>query len=182
MFNVNQYTEAQQAGLEKSLRLSQIVFNGVERLVGLQLGIARDVLAEQAQAAKALAEVKDAQGLVALQKQLAQPSVDKVLQAARSVFDVASATQHEVNRLVEEQVLGFNKNLISSLDKAAEVAPVGSGAAVAVFRNAVETAANTYDAVTRSTQKIASELTQAAVAGAEQAAKVAKQQSKAAVA
>ncbi|WP_187360147.1 phasin family protein [Chitinolyticbacter meiyuanensis] len=179
MFNTHQYNEANQAGLEKSLRLSQIALNGVERLVSLQLGLAREVLANQAEAAKALSEVKDVQGLVSLQKQLAQPSVDKALDAARSVFDVASATQHELNRLVEEQVLGFNKTLLSSLDKAAEVAPAGSGAAVAVFRNAFETAASTYDAVARSTQKIAGELTQAAVAGAEQAAKAVAQPSKA---
>ncbi|UXY17179.1 phasin family protein [Chitiniphilus purpureus] len=182
MFNANQLAEANQASLEKSLRFSQIAISGVERLMTLQLGFARDWLASQAQTSKSLSEVKDVQGLIALQRQLAQPAVDKTLEVARSVFDTASATQHEFSKLVEEQVLSFNKNLISSLDKAVDVAPAGAGAAVSVLRNAVETTATAYDTVTRTTQKLAAEFAQAAVEGAEQTAQfVARRQAVAAV-
>ncbi|XZG71542.1 phasin family protein [Chitinibacteraceae bacterium HSL-7] len=174
MFNVSQFAEVHQANLEKSLRVSQIALNGVERLLNLQVSLARDLLSEQAQTAKALAEVKDAQGLATLQKQLAQPAVDKALDTARSVFDVASATQHELTKLVEEQVLGFNKQLIASLDRAAELAPAGSGAAVTMLRNAAETAASTLDAVAKNTQKVTEELVQAAVANTEKVVKTAR--------
>ncbi|GAA5786532.1 hypothetical protein GCM10007860_10380 [Chitiniphilus shinanonensis] len=172
-FNASQFAEASQANLEKSLRLSQIALSSVERLVALQLGVARDLLSEHAQTTKALAEVKDVQGLVDLQRQLAQPTVDKTLDVARSVFDAASATQHELSKLLEEQVLTFNKNLISTLDQAIEAAPNGAGAAVTVLRNAVESAASTYDNVAKTTQKLASDFAKAAVTGAEQTAKAA---------
>ncbi|SMC21926.1 phasin family protein [Andreprevotia lacus DSM 23236] len=173
MSYVNQFTEIQQANLEKSLRLTNIALSSVERLVNLQLTIARDLLSENAQTAKALSEVKDVNGLVALQRQLAQPAVEKSLSVARSVFDSASATQNELNALVEEQVLSFNQNIVSALDKAVETAPAGAGAAVSVLRSAVESAAQAYDAASKSTKKIVTELADAAVAGAEQSVKAA---------
>ncbi|WP_035056757.1 phasin family protein [Andreprevotia chitinilytica] len=177
---INQFTEIQQSNLEKSLRLSNIALAGVERLINLQLGIARDLIAENAETAKALSEVKDVNGLVAFQRQLAQPAVEKSLTVARNVFETASATQHELNSLVEEQVLAFNKNLVSSLDKAIESAPAGAGAAVSVLRNAVESAANAYDTASKTTKKIVTELTDAAVSGAEKTAKAASRGGKAA--
>ncbi|GHD59116.1 phasin family protein [Jeongeupia chitinilytica] len=173
MFNVNKFAEINQANLEKSLRLSQIALGGVERLVNLQLGIARDLLAENVETAKSLAEVKDVQGLVNLQRQLAQPAVEKTLGVARTVFDAASATHHELNALIEEQVLSFNKNLVGTLDSAIQNAPAGTGAAVSALRSAVETASNAYDAVAKTTQKLANEFVEATTNGVEQTVKAA---------
>ncbi|BCL75465.1 hypothetical protein JHS3_12010 [Jeongeupia sp. HS-3] len=173
MFNVAKFAEINQANLEKSLRLSQIALGGVERLVNLQLGIARDLLAENVETAKTLSEVKDVQGLVNLQRQLAQPSIEKTISVARTVFDAASATQHELSALVEEQVLSFNKDLVGTLDTAIQNAPAGTGAAVSALRSAVETASNAYDAVAKTTQKLASDFVEATTSGAEQTVKAA---------
>jgi phasin family protein len=171
-FNTTQFADFSQANLDKTLRLTNIALSSVERLVNLQIGITRDLMAEHAETTKALSSVKDVQGLVAFQRQLAQPSVEKSMSVARNVFDAASATQQELNSLIEEQVLEFNKNLLATLDKATANAPAGSGVAVNALRNVVETANNTYDAVTKTGQKIASELVSATVSAAEAGAKV----------
>jgi phasin family protein len=171
-FNPAQFADFGQANLDKSLRFTNIALSSVERLVNLQIGITRDLIAEHAETTKALSGVKDVQGLVAFQRQLAQPSVEKSLSVARNVFDAASATQQELNSLIEEQVLEFNKNLLATLDKATANAPAGSGVAVNALRNVVETAGNTYDAVSKTSQKIASELVSATVSAAEAGAKV----------
>ncbi|AZN36175.1 phasin family protein [Iodobacter ciconiae] len=171
-FNPKQFADFGQAHLEKSLRLTNIALSSVERLVNLQIGITRDLIAENAETTKTLAGVKDVQGLVAFQRQLAQPSVEKSLTVARNVFDAASATQQELNSLIEEQVLEFNKNLLATLEKATENAPAGSGVAVNAMRNVVETASHTYDAVSKTSQKIASELVNATVNAAEAGVKV----------
>ncbi len=171
-FNTAQFADLGQANLDKTLRLTNIALSSVERLVNLQIGITRDLMAEHAETTKALSSVKDVQGLVAFQRQLAQPSVEKSMSVARNVFDAASATQQELNSLIEEQVLEFNKNLLATLDKATANAPAGSGVAVNALRNVVETANNTYGAVTKTGQKIASELVSATVSAAEAGAKV----------
>jgi phasin family protein len=171
-FDTTKFADLSQANLEKTLRLTNIALSSVERLVNLQIGITRDLMAEHAETTKALSSVKDVQGLVAFQRQLAQPSVEKSMSVARNVFDAASTTQQELNSLIEEQVLEFNKNLLATLDKATANAPAGSGVAVNALRNVVETANNTYGAVAKTGQKIASELVSATVSAAEAGAKV----------
>ncbi|MBS1154815.1 MAG: hypothetical protein H6R07_739 [Proteobacteria bacterium] len=167
-----QFSELSQANLEKTIRLTNIAISGAERLFNLQLEIARDLLAENAATAKSLAAVKNVQDLVELQKTLSQPSVTKTMAVARTVYETASATQNELNKLVEEQLIDFNKNLLASLDTAIAQVPASS-AAMSVIKNAVESATNAYGTVTKTTQRIASELAEATVTAVETSGKAA---------
>jgi phasin family protein len=162
-----------QSQLEKSIRLSNIALAGVERLINLQLDVARDLLAENTTTAKALTEVKDVQGLVNLQQQLSQPAVDKALSVAKSLYEAASSTQAEIGLFVEEQVVEFNKNLVASLDKAVKQAPAGSEIVVSAVKTAVATAASAYDTVAKTAKKVTSDFAEAGVAAAETSAKAA---------
>lgn len=171
MFNSQQqFADLGQANLEKSLRLTNIALAGVERLFQLQMGIARDLMTENAETAKALSGVKNIQDLVELQKGLTQPNVEKTIAVARTVYEAASTTQAELNKLIEEQVLEFNKNLVTTLDKAVAQAPASS-AAVNVLKNAVESANNAYDAINKTGQRIAGNIAEATVAAVETGAK-----------
>lgn len=171
MFSNQPLVDLSQSSLDKSIRLANITLTSAERLFNLQVSLARDLLAENAQTAKAVAAIKSPQDLLDLQKSLAQPSVEKSLSVARGVYDSAIKTQSELSKLIEEQVVDFNKTLLSSIDKAIQQAPAGSGASVTMLKNVVETAVNTYDSVSKTTQRIASELTDAAVSAVESAAK-----------
>ncbi|WP_297574426.1 phasin family protein [uncultured Deefgea sp.] len=171
MFNAQQqFAELGQAQLEKSLRLTNIALSGAERLFQLQMGIARDLLTENAKTAQALSGVKSIQDLVELQKGLAQPNVEKSIAVARTVYEAASSTQAELNKLVEEQVLEFNKNLVTTLDKAVAQTPAASPA-VAAMKKAVESATSAYDAINKTSQRIVTNLTDATVAAVETSAK-----------
>jgi len=171
MFSNQQFAEMSQANLDKSIRLANITLSSAEHLFNVQISLARDLLAENAQTAKAVASAKSPQELLDLQKTLAQPSVEKSLAAARSVYDSAVKTQSELSKLLEEQVMDFNKTLLSNLDKAIQQAPAGSGASVTMLKNVMETAVSTYDSVSKTTQKIAADLTDAAVSAVESATK-----------
>ncbi|MDR3411991.1 MAG: phasin family protein [Formivibrio sp.] len=171
-----QFSELSQANLEKAIRLTNIAISGAERLFNLQLEIARDLLAENAATAKSLAGVKNVQDLMELQKSLSQPSVTKTMAVARTVYETASATQNELNKLVEEQLIDFNKNLLVSLDSAIAQAPASS-AAISAIKSAVESATSAYGTVAKTTQRIASELAEATVSAVETSAKTATKSS-----
>lgn len=162
-----------QAQLEKSIRFSNIALAGIERIVSLQLDVARDLLADNTQTVQALTQVKDVQGLIALQQQLAQPVVDKTLAVAKSVYEATSSTQAELGQFVEEQVVEFNRNLVATLDKAVKQAPAGSEIVVSAVKTAVATAASAYDTVTKTAKKVSSDFAEASVAAAETSAKAA---------
>ncbi|HEY9102701.1 phasin family protein [Chitinimonas sp.] len=173
MFATSDFAAIGQAQLEKSIRLSHIALSGVERFVALQLDVAREILADNTSTAKALSEVKDVQGLITLQQQLSQPAVDKALAVAKSVYDVSSKSQAELGAFVEDQVVEFNKGLVSTLDKAVKQAPAGSEIVVSAVKTAVATAASAYDTVTKTAKKVSSDFAEASVAAAETSAKAA---------
>jgi phasin family protein len=162
-----------QSQLEKSIRFSNIALAGVERLVALQLDVARDLLSDNTTTAKAFTEVKDIQGFVALQQQLAQPVVDKALSVAKSIYEATSNTQAELGQFVEEQVVEFNKGLVATLDKAVKQAPAGSEIVVSAMKTAVATAASAYDTVAKTAKKVTTDFAEAGVAAAETSAKAA---------
>ncbi|MDK2123744.1 phasin family protein [Parachitinimonas caeni] len=173
MFNATEFASVGQANFEKSLRISNIAISGMERLFNLQVELTRKVLEENALAVKQLSEVRDVQGLISLQQQLSQPAVDKAIGVARSVYESAQATQAELSQLIEEQVLEFNKNMVSTLDRAVKSAPVGSEAAVATLKTAVAAAASAYDTVMKTAKKVGTDIAEASVAAAETSAKAA---------
>lgn len=178
MFATSDFAALGQAQLEKSIRFSNIALSGVERLVALQLDVARDFFAENTATVKALSEVKDVQGWISFQQQLSQPAVDKTLAVAKGVYEATSSTQAELGAFVEEQVVDFNKNLVSSLDKAVKQAPAGSEIIVSAVKTAVATAASAYDTVSKTAKKVSSDFAEAGVAAAESSAKAASNAAK----
>ncbi|MFC4159154.1 phasin family protein [Chitinimonas lacunae] len=178
MFAATDFARISQNQLEKSIRLSNIAIAGVERLANLQLNYARELLKDNSQTARALSEVRDIQGLVALQQQLAQPLVDKALAVAKDVYDVASDTQSEITQLIEEEVGEFNRNLATTLDKAARSAPAGSEIMVSTLKNAVATATSAYGTVVKTAKKVSNDIAEAGVAAAETSVKAAERASR----
>ncbi|PHV11217.1 phasin family protein [Chitinimonas sp. BJB300] len=178
MFATTDFAALGQAQVEKSIRLSNIALAGAERFFALQLDVARDLIANNTATVKAFSEVKDVQGLIALQQQISQPAVDKALAVAKHVYEATSSAQAELGAFVEEQVVEFNRNLVSNLDKAVKQAPAGSEIMVSAVKTAVATAASAYDTVARTAKKVTSDFADAGVAAAESSAKAAASVSK----
>ena len=72
-FTPEQFTAAQKANLETMFGLTNKAFEGVEKLVELNLQVAKAAMSEAADNTKAVLSVKDAQELLALQQALLQP-------------------------------------------------------------------------------------------------------------
>ena len=74
-FTADQFVAAQKASIETLFGLTTKAFEGVEKLVELNLQVAKTTLTEAAETATAAASVKDAQELLALQAGLLQPAM-----------------------------------------------------------------------------------------------------------
>lgn len=153
------------ANLEAAVRFAGIALEGTERMMELQLKIAKSMFADGVQQAKALAEVKDIQEFARLKNTIGQPSMEKATSYAKSVYDVAAATQSEISKLVEEQVSEFNKQVVTGIDKLVKSAPAGSEAAVAAVKSAISAVNSAYDNLSKSAKQVA-EMTQANVEAA----------------
>jgi phasin family protein len=137
------------ANIEAALRFAGVALQGAERLIDLQLSTAKTALNEGFESAKALASVRDFEQLAALKDTLVQPSVEKATAYAKQVYDVATATQSDLGRLVEEQVSEFNKQVISTLDQLVKSAPAGSEVGIAAMKSTLAAVNSGFDNLTK---------------------------------
>jgi len=153
------------ANLDTVVRFAGIALEGTQRMLEVQLNAAKNAFADGAQQAKILADVKDPQEFAQLKNTLMQPSLEKATAYAKDVYDVASATQSQFSKLVEEQVAEFNRQVVTGLDKIVKLAPAGSEVAVAAVKSTISAINSTYDNLSKSAQQF-SDITQANVEAA----------------
>ena len=155
MLTAEQLIAAQKANLETLFGLTNKAFEGVEKLVELNLQVAKTALGEAAETTKAALSVKDALELVALQASLLQPAAEKAAAYTRHVYDIAAATNAEVARVAEEQVSDAQQKFMSAVDTAVKNAPAGSENAVTLVKSALAAANNAYESVHKAAKQAA---------------------------
>ena len=155
MMTPEQLLASHKANVETLFGLTQKAFEGVEKLVELNLQVARTALAESADTTRAVLSVKDAQELMALQAGLLQPSAEKAAAYNRHVYDIAAATNAEVVKVAEEQLAEIQRAFTTLVDSAAKNAPAGSENAVALVKSAVAAASNAYESVQKAAKQAA---------------------------
>ena len=120
MLTAEQVIAAQKANVETLFGLTNKAFEGVEKLVELNLQVAKTALGEAAETASAALSVKDAQELLALQASLLQPAAEKAAAYSRHLYDIAAATNAEVTKAAEAQIADAQKKFIGLVDTALE--------------------------------------------------------------
>ena len=104
MLTVDQIAASQKAQFDVLFGLTDKAFQGVEKMVELNLAASKAALNESAQHAHALLSVKDAQELVALQTAAVQPLAEKAAAYSRHVYDITTATSAPMNDEVKAAV------------------------------------------------------------------------------
>ena len=156
MLTAENLIAAQKANVETLFGLTNKAFEGVEKLVELNLQMAKTALGEAGDTARAALSVKDAQELVALQASLLQPTAEKAAAYSRHVYDIAALTNAEVTKAVEAQLGDAQKNFMGLVDSASKNAPAGTENAVALARSAVAAANNAFESVQKAAKQAAS--------------------------
>jgi phasin family protein len=150
-----QLIAAQKANLETLFGLTSKAFEGVEKLIELNVTASKAALSEVASTTQAALGVKDAQELLALQASLLQPLAEKTAAYSRHLYDITSSTGAEFGKTIESKAAETQKAFVGLVDGAAKNAPAGSEAAVAMFKNAIAAAENAsasiQDAVKKAT-------------------------------
>jgi phasin family protein len=150
-----QIAAANKANLETLFGLTNKAFEGVEKLVELNLQVAKAALGEAAENTKAVLAVKDAQELLALQASLLQPSAEKAAAYSRHLYDIAASTTAEVTKTAEVQFADMQKSFMAAVDSAVQNAPAGTENAVTLVKSAISAANNAYESVHKAAKQAA---------------------------
>lgn len=170
-----QLAAAHKANLETLFGLTSKAFEGVEKLVELNLQVVKATLEEGASNAQKALTAKDAQELLSLQANLVQPAAEKILAYGRHLYEIASSTQAEFGKVAEGQLADNSQKLQTLVDNFAKNAPAGTEPAVAAVKSAITAANSAYDSVHKATKQ-AVELAESNFAAATNVATKAAQQ------
>ncbi len=153
MLTVEQIMASHKANIETLLGLTSKAFEGVEKIIELNLTASKAALADTRSHAQAMLSAKDAQELIALQSALIQPLAEKSAAYSRHLYDIASGSSAEFSKAFEGQASEVQQKFLEFVDSTAKNAPAGSESAVAVMRSAVMAANNALESVQKAVKQ-----------------------------
>lgn len=150
-----QIAAANKANMETLANLTNKAFEGVEKLIELNVQVAKTAMNENVESAKRALSVRDAQQLMALQAEMVQPLAEKMVAYSRHLYNIANETSAAFTKTTESELQQGAKKLQSLVEEMTKSAPAGSEAAVQAIKQAVAAANNAYE----STQKAVKQAT-----------------------
>ncbi|AMC34142.1 phasin family protein [Janthinobacterium sp. B9-8] len=141
--------------VEVALRFARISIDSAERIMKLQVEIAKNNLETGAKNANALVAVKDAQEALTLRQKLTEASIEQATNYSRSLYEITSQAQAETSQLIEERTTAFNKHVVSGLDQFVKSAPAGTDVAVAAVKSTLQATAAAVDSLTKAAKQVA---------------------------
>ncbi|MFT4266668.1 MAG: TIGR01841 family phasin [Xenophilus sp.] len=149
----DQLIAAHKANVEILFGLTTKAFEGVEKIVELNVQASKTALGEAAETAQAVLSAKDAQELLALQAGLLQPLAEKTAAYSRHLYEIAQGTSAEFTKAFEAKAAEAQQAFVGLVDSAAKNAPAGSETAVAVLKSAVAAANNAFESVQKAVKQ-----------------------------
>ena len=164
-----QFAAAARSNLETLYTLTNSAFAGVEKVIELNLNVAKANLQESAEKTQEMLNVKDIQELMSFSAAQMQPSAEKAVAYSRHLYDIATSTSAEFTKAAEAALAETNRKFVALIDAATKNAPAGSETAVAMIKSAVAAANSAYDSMNKAAKQ-AVEMAEANVAAATNAA------------
>jgi phasin family protein len=154
MKNVNeQIAEIAKTNVDTAVELSGAAMTGVEKLVDLQLKVAKTAMSQGADNLKALASAKDVQELMKVQSSFAMPTIETAVSYANAIYGIASETANTFAKMAESQISASNQKISTAVDEFSKNAPAGSESGVALVKSALTAANAAYETASKAAKQ-----------------------------
>lgn len=152
-----QFSAATRTTLESQIALLTALtgkaFESVEKVIELNMTVAKAALEESTSNARQLLAAKDPQEFIALSTSQVQPNAEKATAYGREVMTIVSGLQAEVTKAAESQIGEHSRKFASLVDEVSKSAPAGSENVVAFMRTAIANANAGYEQLSKSTKQ-----------------------------
>jgi phasin family protein len=140
-----QIVAAQKANLETLSGLTNQALQSIEKLVELNMHIAKQSLSDSMTSAKKAMEVKDIQQLLAHQAEAVQPMAEKIMAYSRHLYELAHETQNSFTKSAEKEFQVGQEKINALVEEWTKNAPAGSDAAVQAMKHAIASASDVFE-------------------------------------
>ncbi|MGS0742281.1 phasin family protein [Glaciimonas sp. GG7] len=152
-----QFSSAAKANFEANLAMftdfTAKAFEGVEKLVELNVTAAKATLEDSSASTQKLFTAKDPQEFFTLSLAQAQPNAEKAIAYSRHFAKITSATQAELTKTAEAQVAETKRKTLELFEQVTKSAPAGSESAIAFITKAIDHASAGYEQFAISTKQ-----------------------------
>ncbi|HUY01744.1 MAG TPA: phasin family protein [Rhodocyclaceae bacterium] len=109
-----QFSELHRKNMEAAMQLAQMSIENSQRIVTLQVEVAKALFQDSVDNAKALAAAKDPQQAVTLRTHYTQETTQKMIEAAREIAEIGNDSRSEFSRLLSEQLASGSKDMMEA--------------------------------------------------------------------
>jgi len=152
-----QFSNATKASFESQFAvfssLTAKAFEGIEKLVELNITAAKASLEESSAATRQLLAAKDPQAFFSLTTAQFQPNAEKAMSYSKQVAAIAAGTQAEFTKAAESQIAETNRKVISLVDEVSKNAPAGTENVVAAIKASIGNANAGYEQLTKTSKQ-----------------------------
>ena len=148
-----QFSAATRTTLESQIALLTALtgkaFESVEKVIELNMTVAKAALEESTSNARQLLAAKDPQEFIALSTSQVQPNAEKATAYGREVMTIVSGLQAEVTKAAESQIGEHSRKFATLVDEVSKTAPAGSENVVAFMKTAIANAIAGYEQLSK---------------------------------
>ncbi len=152
-----QFSAATKSNLEAQIALmtafTSKAFESVEKVIDLNMNVAKASLEESATNVQQLLSAKDAQEFFSLSAAQTQPNAEKALAYGRHLAGIASSAQAEFTKAAEAQIAETNRKVVTLVEELSKNAPAGTENAVAFVKSALGSANAGYEQLSKTTKQ-----------------------------
>ena len=140
--------------MQASSAAAMKTLEGFQRLAEVNLQAAKAAMDGSTDQIRALLAAKDVNTLTNLVSSFAQPPAEQFTAYAKAVYAIASETNADLTKMVQQEIAKGNKQLAASIEELAKNAPAGSEGAVGFIKQAMASANMTYEQLNESMKRV----------------------------
>lgn len=154
-FNVDTLMAAQKTAATEAQALASTAFAGFEKLVALNMDVARSALTQTAPDLASALSAKNPADALAAQTSLVKPLAEQAVAYGRSVYAIATDLGAELGKAADAKAAEAQKQIDAAVEAMAKNAPAGSEPLVTAYKTALSASQNAIALAKSSAMKAA---------------------------
>ena len=140
-----QFSELHRKNMEAAMKLAQMSIENSQRILALQVDVAKKLFQESVDSAKALTTAKDPQQAIALRSQYAQGTAQQLMDTARQIAEIGNESRTEFSHMLTEQLTSGSKDMMETFQSFFSSLPGPSGNVMENMQKAMTTANQAFE-------------------------------------
>lgn len=141
--------DLQKKNLAAAMKLAQLSIENSQRILQLQVDVARDIFDDGVASAKTLAQVKSPQDAMEMRSRYAQQAAEKMFACSRTIAEITADMQAQMGKMVSDQLSTGGQEVFDAMQQMLQGMPLNSHAAAEALQHTFDNARKTLEQVSK---------------------------------